>query len=440
MKSTTLGRTVIWTRRRVVASAAIVGAGAISAACDSGARPGAAPAGKRPVTLTYHARTGPQGEYFRGWAARYSAQEPHVTINHEHFPAAEYHEKLTVLLSGGTIGDAVWGSSIQTFGLLTRASALSDLQPIVKREKFDLGVFYPQATQGLTTGGKLYGLPWAVHPGRMGVFLSPAAFDRAGQKPPPASWTTTEMLTLAQRLTSTSGDVPSYGFAPGTDLFAAVCWIRSFGGDYLSADGKQLTIDTPPALQALQFVADLYGRQKVAPAPGAIPGMNNNQALGIGRLAMLQAGYWVAQTIRLAIPGVALEATMLPNGPAGSRGMFEFDWNGVTAASKQPDAAFAWCAYLTGEEPGLDAAVTSTVPGARRSVWEHPSLMKDPVHQAFARALPAVPPLLVPANGRGIDLQVEWAKQMAALWTGDTVSARAVVEQALPPLRAIVGG
>ncbi len=35
---------------------------------------------------------------------------------------------------------------------------------------------------------------------------------------------------------------------------------------------------------------------------------------------------------------------------------------------------------------------------------------------------------------------VEWAKQMAGLWTGEAVSARAVVEQALPPLRAIVGG
>ena len=79
------------------------------------------------------------------------------------------------------------------------------------------------------------------------------------------------------------------------------------------------------------------------------------------------------------------------------------------------------------------------VGGESLSVWEHPTLTGRAGHAAFARTLATAPPLLLPANGRGVDLEVEWDKLVgAALRRGEGTSAKALVDQALPALRTIV--
>jgi hypothetical protein len=77
--------------------------------------------------------------------------------------------------------------------------------------------------------------------------------------------------------------------------------------------------------------------------------------------------------------------------------------------------------------------------GESLSVWEHPTLTGHSGRAAFARTRATAPPLLLPANGRGVDLDGEWDKLVgAALRRGEGASAKALVDQALPALRAIV--
>ena len=77
--------------------------------------------------------------------------------------------------------------------------------------------------------------------------------------------------------------------------------------------------------------------------------------------------------------------------------------------------------------------------GESLSVWEHPTLTGRSGHAASARTLATAPPLLLPANGRGVDRDGEWDKLVgAALRRGEGTSAKALVDQALPALRTIV--
>ena len=138
------------TRRWVVLrSAGAFGiAGGMAGAGLGCGRDAAAPAASvgPPVEITYHARTGPQGDYFAQWGEKYTAEHPRVVVKQEQFPGGQYAEKLTALLSAGSIGDALWADAISIFGLLRQANALRDLSPIAKREKFEFSVFFPQAT------------------------------------------------------------------------------------------------------------------------------------------------------------------------------------------------------------------------------------------------------------------------------------------------------
>lgn len=429
-------------RRRVLQAGTTAVGGVLAAACSPGAAPGGtgAPA-TAPVAIRFHARTGPQGDYFREWSEKYTAERrPHLTIVQEQFPGGEYHEKLTTLIAAGTLGDALWGSSLQTYGLLLRANVLRDHAPLARQARLDWNVFFPQTVQGATREGRIYGVPHAVHNGRAALFLSTAALQRAGLPVPGDTWTVQDFIQVAQRLTTTGAEAAAFGALPNTSLWGVVCWIRSFGGDYLSPDGKRLTIDTPAALQALQYVADLFGRHQVAPPGGSVPGTTNvNQAVALGRLGMLQEGYWGGNNIRREASDAAFTAVPLPHGPAGSRAMVEFNLDSVTTLSEHPEEAFGYCAYMSEEAPAVASAFTANSPGARKSAWEHPTLTGRSGHAAFARALPTALPLLLPANGRSNDLEVEWDKLVgAALRRGDGTSAKALVDQVLPALRGIV--
>jgi ABC-type glycerol-3-phosphate transport system substrate-binding protein len=424
-------------------AAAAGGLAAAAGACAPGGAPEGAPVATRPqpVEIRFHARTGPQGDYFREWGERYTAERrPHVTVVQEQFPGGEYHEKLTALIAAGTLGDALWGSSLQTYGLLVRANVLRDHAPLARQARLDWSVFFPQTVQGATRAGRIDGVPHAVHQGRAAFFLSTAALQRAGLNVPADAWTVPDFVQTAQRLTAAGADAAAFGALPNTSLWGAVCWIRSFGGDYLSPDGRRLTIDTPAALQALQFLADCFGRFQVAPPGGSVAGTTNvNQAIALGRLGMLQEGYWGGNNIRREADDAAFTAVPLPHGPAGSGSMVEFNLDSVTTLSRHPEEAFGYCAYMSEDGPAVASALTANSPGARRSAWEHPTLTGRSGHAAFARTLPTAPPLLLPANGRGADLEAEWEKLVgSALRRGEGTSARALVDQVLPALRALV--
>ena len=71
-------------------------------------------------------------------------------------------------------------------------------------------------------------------------------------------------------------------------------FIYSNGGDWLSKDGKEFTLNKPEAAEAIQKLADLINLYHVAPSPLAaksLPAMN--VALQSGISAMAIGGQWM---------------------------------------------------------------------------------------------------------------------------------------------------
>lgn len=375
-------------------------------------------------------RIGPQADHFDAMAQRFRETRPAITVRGEHFPGGEYYEKIQALVAGGVLGDALWTVSIANFYPLASAGVLIDHRGLISARKFDAQGLFPQAMQGVSLAGKVYGLPWIVHPGRVGLFYNKAMFDQAGLPYPDATWTYETLLQHA-RLLSRAPD--QFGVQTTRELFGMIVVIRSFGADYLSADGRRQNLDSPQVIEALQYVADLYGRHQVAPVTG-----NVNQMFNTNKLAMIQNGYWGIRGLTDNAKDVPWAVAPLPRGVAGLRGMFEFDPVSVTKFSKHPEAAFDYLAFLTSLEAGLDIAKRGSVPGARQAVWEHPELTKDPNHMTFAQIIKSTPPLLVPANFRFLEIQNEINKALAPLWSGQLVDVKALVKELAPKVQYIL--
>src|SRR5690606_34937624 len=107
-------------------------------------------------------------------------------------------------------------------------------------------------------------------------------FDKAGVPYPPSNpgeWTWEEFVETARALTvdrngRRPGDpgfdpnrIQTYGVAFGTWWAPVLPFVWSNGGDWFDETGRQVLIDQPESVEALQNLADLIYKHRVAPTP-----------------------------------------------------------------------------------------------------------------------------------------------------------------------------
>ena len=141
------------------------------------------------------------------------------------------------------------------------------------------------------------------------TYYNKKLFDEAKVAYPPASadkaWTWKEFVATAKKLTKDkNGKTPNDpGFDPknivtyGAD-FNRLAWMWpilavSNGGGIMSSDGQKLLLGRPETIEALQAIADLYLKDKVAPS---VSDKNNMPSLDVtlltGKVAMATSGQW----------------------------------------------------------------------------------------------------------------------------------------------------
>ena len=395
--------------------------------------------GTKETQFTFTARIGVQSEHFDAFGKLFMEKYPNIKYVPQHVPGTEWAQKIQVQVAGGTLSDVIWMPSIGLFGQFAHKGVLIDHNPLVKAQNFDLGVFYPAAVDGLTKEGKLYGIPWIVHPGRTGLYYNKEIFDSAGVKYPDENWTYQDLINAAIALTKRSGDkVEQFGYQPGSDMWSYIMPIRAYGGDYLSPDGKKVTIDSPEATQAIQeAIADVMGKHKVGPTPDMVEG-GSAQMFASNKLAMYQSGYWGASQLYQYAKDVPWGVAPMPKQPNGKLGMFEIDTNSVTKFAKDPDAAFLFATFVASKEAGIDIAKRGSVPGGRPDVWESEELSDQEHHVVFTKILAECPGLLLPANYRETELADAFAKGFDPITYGREVDASKVIKELLPTLQEIV--
>jgi multiple sugar transport system substrate-binding protein len=415
---------------RAAAAAALVGSGAALAACDAGgdanARPVATAAG--PVSLVMHSRT-TDADHYSERASAFHAANPNVDVTIESTAGNEYNTKVTALQASNTLGDAMWHTQTMIFVPFAATGGLRPLDDLVKRDKYDLGQFFPNTIEQLRWKGKLYGLPWLVHTGFSGIMVNEDVWQRVGQPVPAFDWTfQREFLDALQK-------VGRGVAADGADRFAmdmpytlqgAITYVRSWGAEFLSDDGKKSLLNNSKAVEALTFAHDLVNVYRVVPRPD----QSVANMFATGRTASSNGAYFQMANLRVQTSGTfKWRAYPMPKGPGGLRNSFlGLDDTSITATSKHPDAAWLWTRFLATKETGLLVARDRGSPGGRPDVWDDPSLAADPSHQMFKEWMKIVKPLPMPANSRVLDMFSTLATGLSALYTQKTSAPAAIAD------------
>ncbi|HEX2036825.1 MAG TPA: extracellular solute-binding protein, partial [Chloroflexota bacterium] len=277
------------TRRQLLAGGAVT-AGSLStavAACSmpggpagsqSGANPGAATtAAATPARITWvaWAGAGSETEQYELNVSEFIKQHPQHSVDFVNVGAlAAISEKLITLSAAGTPPEVV--QVHYSFGVdLASRGLLSGLDTYMARDRVRREDFVPGEIDEFAWKKVQYALP--KDNALRALFYNLDLFDKAGVKYPTDTWTWDDFLDAAKKLTQpdpTTG-APTFGihdFPLVINDSPSYSITRAFGGEWYNDTWTASTLDSPPTVEAIQFVADWRNRHRISPAPGELQG------------------------------------------------------------------------------------------------------------------------------------------------------------------------
>ena len=390
-----------------------------------------------------HLRVGSEEETIKELLPAFE-QEKNVKVTVEAFPAADYYQKLQVLIAGDQAGD-VWWNVVFTGQAPQHAAkgVLLFLDDLVKQDNYDLSQYFEGAIATCYYEGKLLGLPFKLHPGVVGLYYNTKLTQEAGlgAELKPQTWE--ELVNMGKKLTKKEGDrTTQFGYWPayGTSPHFYFQMARAWGGDILSRDGKKAMVNEEPFMKAMQFVVDTIFKEGIAPSAAQVP----EQAFESGVMATMQSGSWFKSLPKRV--DFEVKDVMLPKGPGGKVGKWMVT-DVVCGNAKTKNSKEAWelLKLLGGQEVGIRLGEgkggQSGTCGGRKDVFQSERLLSNPLHPLWLQAVSEAEDgweAIVPANLRGGEYNTAIQQKLSPLWTGDSKPEKAFFDDANKALQEIL--
>lgn len=282
---------------------------------------------------------------------------PGIKINVVTVPYAEYQDRLTIAVRGGTPPDISTVDQIWNYGFATGGAIIALDDYIAGSETVKQENFFPGAWNSAAFEGKVWGIPFNIDVWQF-TFYNKALLDAAGVDP--ASLVTWEGLkAAAEKLTDLAAGKYGVGLVGhlGEDTVVIQdSFIYSNGGSVLHEDGT-CALDEPEAIEALEYLVSLlpYAPEGVANAgTGDMRELFLNQSLATEWWPALEQPTLFASDLDWDfVVGTAPEG-MTPVGTLGG-------WNLVIyEASQHKDEAWQFVEYMT--LPDVNSQVVDLIP------------------------------------------------------------------------------
>lgn len=313
-----------------------------------------------------------------------------VTVNVEFVDWGDLSARLSTAFAGGNAPDI--------FGHGNAAAAgFADAQRVLNLDDYVAGLDAADRDDlVLLDDGKVDGSQYIIPLRGFGQLLAYRTdlFEDSGLDPstPPTDWT--ELRQAADELTVRDGDqITRSGLVITADNPTSMT--QSFGstlfqngGAFLSEDGTEVTWDTPEAIEALQFLVDLYQGEDVVSTGLNEPIANSGaqHPLATGRAAMAFIDEATLKTIYEQAPDIAADIAVAAPLNEKIQASFGGAGNGlfISADSKNADLAWDFITFLTSKEKAKEyVQIVGGIP-ARASLVGDSDLAAVPYIQPFA--------------------------------------------------------
>lgn len=333
-------------------------------------------------TLTVYWNAGHAYQAYADVIEKFEADHLGWEVRWEKFQWPDMRTKLVADFAAGNTPDLVAepGGWVQEFG---EQGLLAPLNDYVARDGKEIG--FPDDWQGYAVernmlGDTYYGVQ--IHLTCATLVYNTDMLKEAGFDGPPATW---EEFREAAKATSGGG---RFGFAPNPVVAYYWSWFLQNGVRYYDPETNKVGLDTPEAIEAVQFLADLIQKDGAATTPVSGADYEGPQKLfTAGRAAMIITGPWDVKPIRTGNPD--LNWAVAPSLKHKEQATFA---GGVSLmipkAAKHPHEAWELLKRLVSLDTEIAASKEAGMTMPRKSWVENPEVQADPILGSFGKCLP----------------------------------------------------
>jgi multiple sugar transport system substrate-binding protein len=282
-----------------------------------------------------------------------------IQLQYDPAPVSGYFDKLTTEFSAGNAPDIAWVGGANTADY-TPKGVIMDLKPMADADKsFNVANFYDAPMKELEQGGKLWGLPRDIS--TLVMYYNKDMFKAKGLSDPAelaakGQWNWDAFQKAAVALTDPAKK--QYGFSMSNWWGLWGWFVNSGGGSLFNADRTACNLTDPGSIKGLQFMADLFLKDKVATPPGIEGGVAETD-FHAGNVAMFPNGRWMTPAVRQ--DKFDWGVVEMPTSNDGKQATWLF-WGPylISAKTKYPDQAWTVLKELTSPEVQAKIAALGT--------------------------------------------------------------------------------
>jgi multiple sugar transport system substrate-binding protein len=342
--------------------------------------------GSGPVVI--HAGTGDVGQGLtphQQIIQNFEDQNPDILVQLEAVAGRDYYARLLALQAARAAPDILQVGD-DAVPMFVSKGAFMPLDETLKKANFDPSIYLPGLLDPGKYQGKQYLLPKEYTP--LAVYYNKKIFDKYKVPYPKEGWTWDDLLATAKKLTrGKTAKSKIWGLQLTANWTAGVeYWVAAAGGKLISPDGKSFVgyMDSPEVVRAVQFYANLYNKNKVAPPPKDLSAWaGGNSEFNDGKAAMFIFGRW-PQAGFLKNPNIDLGVAPLPKDKVRASLLFWAGF-GISSTAQFPDQTTTFLEYYAGE-PGASVWKDWTLPTVK-SVAESSGLTKDKIEGVWLNEL-----------------------------------------------------
>lgn len=352
---------------------------------------------------------------------------PGVKAVYEPIPG-DYPTKIQTMLAAKKAPDVFYWDIFMAEPLM-RKGVLLPLDELMAAAGVDPAEFVDTCIGAFTYGGKIYGIPKDFN--TLALFYNKKIFDIAGVPYPTDEWTWEDLLAAAKAIQAKADeirkDIPNFRAAlcMAPDVARWLPFVFQNGGSFFNADRTEVVINSPEAVEALEFYTGFELVHKVAVRPSEIGAGWQGEAFGKENAAMVMEGGWMVTFLRDNFPDVQYGAVQLPMGPAGRGNLLFTVAYVIPAYEKHPAEAFDVLNFLTSPLAQIYVLSRGFALPTREALGQ---FIEDPISLTiFKGAAYARPWEFGPLGGKPVD---ELAAAMEAVFLGKKTAKQALDDAA----------
>lgn len=293
-------------------------------------------------------------------------------------PAAEFVTKMGAAVAAGEAPDIASIDLIYTPAFAS-AGQLVDLTEFVNALPYADDLSPAHMTLG-EYEGRNYAVPFAAE----GSFLiyNVDLFEQAGLDPenPPTTWD--EVLEAARAITALGDDTYGYYFAgncAGCNAFTFLPFIWASGGDVLSEDFSQPTLEEDPAVsEALALYRTMWEEGLIPEGAIVDGGENFTNAFASGTIGMAGTGAFGIDNYKTNYPDLNFDVTYIPGKDGGTASFGGGDNIGIPTGSEYVEEAWEFIEWTLSEDVQLELYAGNNQLPVRLSLADNEYFQEDP--------------------------------------------------------------